>query len=105
MTDASMAVVISSVSTLVVTVVKMVLDYKERSFDRAERIRVAGVLADHTSATAGMVAKKIDENTVINVAALDAANGITEKIRAEGLQLRGHSRHSDHEHIEPERRK
>jgi hypothetical protein len=96
MTEASTALLITSGSTLVITVVKMVLDYLARRDDRAERLRVADALAEHTTLSTGMVVKKINETKEINVAALDAANGLKETIRAEGLQLRGPSRQSDH---------
>ena len=96
MTEASTTLLITSFCTLAVTVARMILDYFARRDDRRERLRVAEVLAEHTTRSTGEVVKKINENTVINVAALDAANGLSEKIRAEGLQLRGPSRQTDH---------
>lgn len=84
MTDASIAIAISSVSTLIVTVLKMVLDYKERRFDRSERIRVADdVKAKHEEGIQ-TIAKKIDDNTEISVKAFDVANNVNEKLVAIG---------------------
>ena len=72
MTEASTTLLITSFCTLAVTVARMILDYFARRDDRRERLRVAEVLAEHTTRSTGEVVKKINENTVINVAAFSA---------------------------------
>lgn len=85
---------------------------------RLERIQTAADLKAHTEMNARTVAEntkqgvavlsnKIDENSAINVAAIEAgekayteANQLTMKIRETGLQLRGASRQSDRD-VEP----
>lgn len=76
---------------------------EQREFDRVERERAAAELKAETAHLALSVAQghavlveKVIEQTAMNKEALDAANGITQKISQAGLQLRGASRQTDH---------
>ncbi len=77
---------------------------EQANFDRAERLRVAEELKGHTAEAAQVLAGKIDENTAVNVAAIEAgekayteANNLSLKIQQQGLQLREPSRKTDHD--------
>lgn len=88
---------------------------EEADAARKERIQTAADLKAHTELSALNVAAdtqrgvavlvgKIDENSALNVAAIEAgekafneANQLTMKIHETGLQLRGQSRQSDRE--------
>lgn len=79
---------VSSIATLVLAIIKIVVDYKREGRSHQwlvdQEIRTRSQRLEVASA----ITAKIDENTEVNVKALDAANNITEKIYQSGLQLR-----------------
>lgn len=84
MTEGSTTVIVTTISTLIITALKMVLDYLNQRWERDERVRVAVELAAHTTRATDNIAKKIDENTDISKEAFKVANNVNEKLVAIG---------------------
>lgn len=109
---------VSSIATLVLAIIKIIVDYKSKGREHqwlvdqevrlhSQRMQEATVAAAdvkaHAEEKANAIVAKIDENTAVNVEAIKAgekayteANNLSLKIQQQGLQLRAPSRQTDH---------
>lgn len=93
MTDATTGLLVTTISTLIMSIVKMVLDYKSRNADREDRRLIAEELRSHIVENTDLTKEAITKSEI----AINTSNNISEKIYATGLTLRGDKQRSTDE--------